>query len=50
VIAVDLPGFGHTPALAGEVTAARLTDAVAEFIKQRDSADVDIVGSSMGPG
>jgi len=27
-----------------------LTDAVAEFIKQQDSADVDIVGSSMGPG
>ncbi len=48
VIAVDLPGFGHTPALAGEVTVATLTDAVADFIKQQDLADVDIVGSSMG--
>ena len=50
VIAVDLPGFGDTPALAGEVTVATLTDAVADFIKQQDWVDVDIVGSSMGPG
>ena len=50
VIAVDLPGFGDTPALAGEVTVATLTDAVADFIKQQDLADVDIVVSSMGPG
>jgi len=48
VIAVDLPGFGQTPPLGGEVTIATLTDAVAEFIKQQDLADVDIVGSSMG--
>jgi len=27
-----------------------LTDAVADFIKQQDLADVDIIGSSMGPG
>lgn len=27
-----------------------LTDAVADFIKQQDLADVDIVVSSMGPG
>ena len=50
VIAVDLPGFGDTPALAGEVTVATLTDAVADFIKQQDLVDMDIVGSSMGPG
>jgi len=27
VIAVDLPGFGRTPPLAGEVSIATLTDA-----------------------
>jgi len=50
VIAVDLPGFGDTPALVGEVTVATLTDAVADFIKQQDLVDAEIVGSSMGPG
>ncbi len=50
VIAVDLPSFGHTSALAGEVTVATLTDAVADFIKQQDLVDAEIVGSSMGPG
>jgi len=27
-----------------------LTDAVADFIKQQDLVDAEIVGSSMGPG
>jgi pimeloyl-ACP methyl ester carboxylesterase len=48
VVAVDLPGFGDTPPLAGEVTIATLTDAVVEFVKEQDLADVDMVGSSMG--
>lgn len=48
VIAVDLPGFGHTPPLAGPVTMATLTDAVADFIEAEDLGDIDIVGSSMG--
>ncbi|MBD8505758.1 alpha/beta fold hydrolase [Hoyosella sp. G463] len=48
VFAVDLPGFGDSPALPGEVTIAALTDAVEGFIAEHGLGDVDIVGSSMG--
>jgi pimeloyl-ACP methyl ester carboxylesterase len=48
VISVDLPGFGESPPLTGEVTVASLTDAVENFIAERDLGDVDVVGSSMG--
>ena len=48
VISVDLPGFGDSPPLEGEVTVASLTDAVESFIIEQDLGDVDIVGSSMG--
>ncbi|MHC1559236.1 alpha/beta fold hydrolase [Actinomycetospora sp. C-140] len=48
VVAVDLPGFGETPALAGEVTIAALTDAVEGFIEEQGLTGVDTVGSSMG--
>lgn len=48
VIAVDLPGFGRTPPLPGEVSIATLTDAVESFIKQQGLDGVDIAGSSMG--
>ena len=48
VIAVDLPGFGSSPPLSGEVTIAELTDAVESFIAEHDLGDVDVVGSSMG--
>ncbi len=48
VVAVDLPGFGKTPPLAGEVSIATLTDAVEEFIESEKLGDVDVVGSSMG--
>jgi pimeloyl-ACP methyl ester carboxylesterase len=48
VIAVDLPGFGDSPPLPGEVTIATLTDAVAQFIVDQRLEAVDIVGSSMG--
>jgi pimeloyl-ACP methyl ester carboxylesterase len=48
VIAVDLPGFGRTPPLRGEVSIATLTDAVASFIGQQGLTGVDTVGSSMG--
>ena len=37
VIAVDLPGFGESPALTGDVTVATLTDAVERFIAERVS-------------
>ncbi|MHA7143826.1 alpha/beta fold hydrolase [Arthrobacter sp. TmT3-37] len=48
VIAVDLPGFGGSEPLAGEVTIATLTDAVEQFLEQENLRDADIVGSSMG--
>lgn len=48
VIAVDLPGFGATPPLTGEVSIATLTDAVAEFIREQDLDGVSTVGQSMG--
>lgn len=48
VIAVDLPGFGDTPPLAGEISIATLTDAVADFIRDEELGDVAVVGSSMG--
>jgi pimeloyl-ACP methyl ester carboxylesterase len=48
VIAVDLPGFGQTPPLPGEVSVATLTDAVAAFLEANDLTGVDTAGSSMG--
>lgn len=48
VIAVDLPGFGQTPPLPGEVSIASLTDSVEEFIAAEGLENADLVGSSMG--
>lgn len=48
VIAVDLPGFGATPPLAGPVTIGTLADAVTDFLRQHDLLGIDAVGSSMG--
>lgn len=48
VIAVDLPGFGESPPLTGEVSIASLTDAIEDFIAEHALGAVDIVGSSMG--
>lgn len=48
VIAIDLPGHGDTPPLAGETTIATLCDAVTEFLDEADLTGVDAVGSSMG--
>ena len=48
VVAVDLPGFGGTPPLPGEVTIATLADAVTAFIDTQGLAGVDLVGSSVG--
>lgn len=48
VIAVDLPGFGATPQLKGEVSIRTLADAVTAFIKENDLTGIDAVGSSMG--
>ena len=48
VIAVDLPGFGGTPPLAGEVSIRTLADAVTDFLAENDLTGIDAVGSSMG--
>lgn len=48
VIAVDLPGFGDTPPLAGAVSIATLADALVGFISRHDLDGVDVAGSSMG--
>ena len=48
VIAVDLPGFGETPPLTGEVSIATLTDSVADFIREQGLDGVNLVGQSMG--
>src|SRR5512132_3959902 len=48
VIAVDLPGFGETPPLTGEVSIATLTDSVAEFIREQGLDGVSTVGQSLG--
>lgn len=48
VIALDLPGFGATAPLEGEVTIARLADAVSGFIDAHGLAGVDLLGSSVG--
>lgn len=48
VIAIDLPGFGKTPPLDGEVSTAALADAMTDFLRTSDLMGVDVVGSSMG--
>ena len=48
VIAVDLPGFGATPPIPGEVSVRTLSDAVTEFLISNDLTGIDAVGSSMG--
>lgn len=48
VIVIDLPGFGHTPPLSGEVSVATLADAVTDFLKAQGLLGIDAVGSSMG--
>jgi len=48
VVAIDLPGFGQTPPLGGEVSIATLADAVAGFLDDHKLSGIDMVGSSMG--
>ena len=48
VIAVDLPGFGETPPLDGEVSIASLTDSVVGFIREQGLDGVSTAGQSMG--
>ncbi|WP_435198588.1 alpha/beta fold hydrolase [Janibacter sp. GS2] len=48
VIAIDLPGFGETPPLTGEVSISSLTDSVVDFIREEGLDGVSTVGQSMG--
>lgn len=48
VIALDLPGFGDSKPLAGEVSIRTLADAVTLFLKENNLIGIDAVGSSMG--
>lgn len=48
VIAIDLPGFGETPPLPGDVSIATLADSVADFIREQGLEGVSTVGQSMG--
>lgn len=48
VIALDLPGFGQSPALVGEVSIPSLADAVTDFLTQHQLLGIDAVGNSMG--
>jgi pimeloyl-ACP methyl ester carboxylesterase len=48
VIAVDLPGFGETPALPGRTTFDALTHALEEWLAAENLGEADLVGSSMG--
>ena len=48
VIAVDLPGHGHTPPLTGAHTIGTLADALTDFLDRHQLLGIDAVGSSMG--
>ena len=48
LIAVDLPGFGETPPLAGPPSIAALADALEAFLDEQGLDGVDVVGTSMG--
>jgi pimeloyl-ACP methyl ester carboxylesterase len=48
VIAVDLPGFGQTPRLAGVTSIRTLADETAAFLHAQGLSGIDAVGSSMG--
>lgn len=48
VVVPDLPGFGDSPPLAGEVSIATLADSIEAFMDEHDLRGVDAAGSSMG--
>jgi pimeloyl-ACP methyl ester carboxylesterase len=47
VVALDLPGFGASPALP-DTTVTTLTDALEEFLAEQDMRRADLVGTSLG--
>ena len=48
VVAIDLPGFGKSPPLDGEISIRTLADAVTVFLAEHDLTGTDVVGSSVG--
>ncbi|CAN5744233.1 alpha/beta fold hydrolase [soil metagenome] len=48
VVALDLPGFGETPPLDGEVTFARYADELESHLRTEGIDQADLVGSSFG--
>jgi len=48
VITPDLPGFGRTPPLPGEVTISAIADRLEVFIDEHGLHEADLVGSSLG--
>jgi pimeloyl-ACP methyl ester carboxylesterase len=50
VVAVDLPGFGDSPPLAGEPTVEALAGAVAAFAAEAGLARPHVAGNSLGGG
>jgi pimeloyl-ACP methyl ester carboxylesterase len=50
VLAIDLPGFGRSPALDGEPTIAALADAVSDFAASHGMARPHVAGNSLGGG
>lgn len=50
VVALDLPGFGASPALGGEPTIAALADAVGELIATLGLDRPHVAGNSLGGG
>lgn len=48
VVAIDLPGFGKSPPLDGEVSVQTLADALAQFLREHDLIGTDAAGSSIG--
>lgn len=48
VIAVDLPGFGKTPPLPGELSIAALAEAVASFLGDHEMLGIDLAGVGLG--
>lgn len=48
VTAIDLPGFGNSPPLDGEVSLQTLADALAQFLREHELIGTDAAGSSIG--
>ncbi|VTU34319.1 Dihydrolipoyllysine-residue acetyltransferase component of acetoin cleaving system [Variovorax sp. PBL-H6] len=48
VTAIDLPGFGKSPPLDGEVSLQTMADALAQFLREHELIGTDAAGSSVG--